>query len=225
MELFDKIYQMLIAGGAWLTILKGLWMTVKISAAALALGTLLGALICGMRRSRLALLRTPAKIYIAVLRGSPVLMLLLLFYYVVFARSRMDAWLVAVIAFGMNTAAYIAELMRTALDATDPGQVEAARTLGFSKWDAFRLITLPQAAHIARPVYQSTIVNLIQWTSVVGYVTITDLTRVINNISARTMQPLFMIIVGILLYLALAYAVNGIFALSDLIKRKGGEAA
>lgn len=74
-------------------------------------------------------------------------------------------------------------------------------------------------------MYQSTIVNLIQWTSVVGYVTITDLTRVINNISARTMQPLFTIIVGILLYLALAYAVNGIFALSDLIKRKGGEAA
>lgn len=221
--MLDKIYEMLIAGGVWLTILKGLWATVKISALSLLMGTLLGALVCGMRRSKSPLLRLPAKLYIAVLRGSPVLMLLLLLYYVVFARSPLDAWLVAVIAFGMNTAAYVAELMRSALDATDRGQVEAARTLGFSAWEAFYLITLPQAARIARPVYQSTIVNLIQWTSVVGYVTITDLTRVINNISARTMQPLFMIIVGMLLYLALAYAVNGIFALADLKKRAGGE--
>ena len=151
-------------------------------------------------------------------------MLLLLLYYVVFARSPMEAWMIAVIAFGMNTAAYIAELMRSALDATDHGQVEAARTLGFSRWEAFRLITLPQAIKIARPIYQSTIVNLIQWTSVVGYVTITDLTRVINNISARTMQPLFMIIVGMLLYLALSYGVNILFALTDR-KRNKGDAA
>ena len=72
-------------------------------------------------------------------------------------------------------------------------------------------------------MYQSTIINLIQWTSVVGYVTITDLTRVINNISARTMQPLFMIIVGMIIYLGLSYLVTGIFALSDRVgKRKAG---
>lgn len=218
--MLDKIYSLLIAGGAWLTILKGLWSTIQISALSLVLGTILGALICAMRRGKRLLPRIFAKFYIAILRGSPVLMLLMLMYYVVFAKSSLDAILVAVISFGMNTAAYIAELMRSALDATDKGQVEAARTLGFSRWSAFVLITLPQAAEIAKPVYQSTIVNLIQWTSVVGYVTITDLTRVINNISARTMQPLFMIIVGIILYLGLSYAVNGIFALIDLIRRR-----
>ena len=218
--IFDRIFNTLIAGGTWLTILKGLWATVQISALSLLLGTLLGAVICGMRRSRWFLPRTAARLYIAVLRGSPVVLLLMLFYYVVFARSPLDAKLVAVIAFGMNTSAYVAELMRAALDAVDLGQVEAARTLGFSRWTAFRLIALPQAARIAAPVYQSTIINLIQWTSVVGYVTITDLTRVINPICSRTMQPLMMIVTGILLYLALAYMVNGLFALASFIRQR-----
>ena len=97
--------------------------------------------------------------------------------------------------------------------------------LGFSAWSTFRLVTLPQVLRIARPVYQSTIVNLIQWTSVVGYVTITDLTRVINNTASRTMQPLLTIIIGMLIYLALSYIVFGLFALSDAARRrKRGEA-
>lgn len=221
--MFEKIYDILIAGGAWATILNGLWATVKISALSLLFGTLLGLVICLLRRSKRPYLRYPAATYISILRGSPVLLLLMLMYYVVFAKSSLSAEMVAVVTFALNTAAYVAELMRSALDALDAGQFEAARTLGFSKWDAFRLVTLPQAIHIAKPVYQSTVVNLIQWTSVVGYVTITDLTRVINNISARTMQPLFMIITGILLYLLLSYAVNGLFALQEYRnKRKGG---
>lgn len=221
--MFDRIYDILIAGGAWVTILNGLWATVKISALSLLLGTILGAVICGLRRSKRPYLRYPAAAYITILRGSPVLLLLMLMYYVVFARSPLSAQMVAVVTFGMNTAAYVAELMRSALDSLDVGQIEAARTLGFSKREAFLLIALPQTIQIAKPVYQSTIVNLIQWTSVVGYVTITDLTRVINNISARTMQPLFMIIVGILLYLFLSFSVNGLFALHEyLSKRKGG---
>ena len=103
--------------------------------------------------------------------------------------------------------------------------MEAARTLGFSAWSTFRLVTLPQMLRIARPVYQSTIVNLIQWTSVVGYVTITDLTRVINNTASRTMQPLLTIIIGMLIYLGLSYLVFGIFALTDRIKAKRRGAA
>ena len=141
----EQIYNNLIAGNAWLTIVKGIGVTVKISVLSLLLGTALGTLVCGMRRSKMRLLSAFAKLYIAILRGSPVSMLLLLFYYGIFAKSPLDAATIAVLAFGMNTAAYVAELLRTALDATDKGQVEAARTLGFSKWQAFRLITLPQA--------------------------------------------------------------------------------
>ena len=87
--------------------------------------------------------------------------------------------------------------------------------MGFSKFQAFKLVTLPQLARIAKPVYQSTVVNLIQWTSVVGYVTITDLTRVINNIASRTMQPMITIAGGMIIYLVLSYLVYGVFHLTE----------
>ena len=226
MTFSEKLYRILIQGGSWKTILGGLWVTVQISVLALLLGTALGALVCLMRTRKNPVVRLIASVYIAILRGTPVLMLLLLLYYGVFARSGAAPVMVAVITFALNVSAHVAELLRSALEAADKGQAEAARTLGFSAWQTFRLITLPQVLRIAKPVYQSTIVNLIQWTSVVGYVTITALTRVINNIASRTMQPLLTIIIGMLIYLALSYIVFGLFALSDRIKlRKRGEAA
>jgi len=193
---------------------------VQIFVLALVLGTVLGAVICLMRTRKNPILRGIASVYIAVLRGTPVLMLLLLLYYGVFARTGLKPVTVAVFTFALNVSAHVAELLRSALSASDRGQAEAARTLGFSAWDTFRLITLPQVLRIAKPVYQSTIVNLIQWTSVVGYVTITDLTRVINNIASRTMQPLLTITIGMLIYLALSYIIFGLFALSDKLKER-----
>ena len=226
MTLSDKLYVILLKDGSWKTILGGLWMTIQISVLALLLGTLLGSLICLLRTRKNPVARGIASAYIAVLRGVPVLMLLLLLYYGVFARSGLGPMMIAVLTFALNVSAHVAELLRSAREAADKGQAEAARTLGFSAWDTFRLVTLPQMLRIARPVYQSTIVNLVQWTSVVGYVTITDLTRVINNTASRTMQPLLTIIIGMLIYLALSYIVYGLFALSDKIRaRKRGKAA
>ena len=216
MTLSDKLYKILIQGGSWKTILGGLWVTIQISGLALLLGTLLGAVVCLLRMRRNPILRGIASVYIAILRGTPVLLL----YYGMFARVGLKPVMVAVVTFGLNVSAHVAELLRSALEASDKGQAEAARTLGFGAFDTFRLITLPQMLRIAKPVYQSTIVNLIQWTSVVGYVTITDLTRVINNIASRTMQPLLTISIGMLIYLALSYIVFGVFALTDCIKRK-----
>jgi His/Glu/Gln/Arg/opine family amino acid ABC transporter permease subunit len=214
-SIIDSFYRNLIQGASYLTVLKGLRTTLIISLLSLFLGTLLGALVCYLRINRHKFIRAAAGLYIAVLRGSPVLLVLMLLYYVVFARSDLDAVYVAVAAFSLNVSAHVAELLRSALGTVDRGQVEAARTLGFSRLGAFLHITLPQLLVVARPVYQSTAVNLIQWTSVVGYVTITDLTRVINNIGMRTMDPLFMIFVGIALYLLLAYLVYGAFAIWD----------
>ena len=225
MSLNQILYKILIQGGSYWTILKGLQATVYISIMSLIFGTMLGAVICSLRMSKIKIFSIIANIYIVVLRGSPVLMLLMLMYYGVFASTSLEANTIAVITFSMNVAAHVAELLRAAITATDYGQVEAARTLGFSRFQAFYLITLPQSVKIAKPVYQSAVINLIQWTSVVGYVSITDLTRVINNIASRTMQPMITIIIGMLIYLGLAYVVHGIFALSDfLMSRKEVEA-
>ena len=215
MEFTDLLYKIFLKDGGWLTILNGLWVTVQISALSLLFGTLFGSLLCFFRMSNFAPLKIFAQIYISIIRGSPVLMLLMLLFYGVFARTGISPLIVAVITFSMHTAAHVAELLRSALMALDKGQVEAARTLGFSKVQAFKLVTLPQLARIARPVYQSTVVNLIQWTSVVGYVTITDLTRVINNIASRTMQPMITITGGMIIYLVISYLVYGIFHLTD----------
>ncbi len=220
MSLSDKLYRIFISGGSYLTILKGLRTTVAISLASVILGTLLACLICLLRTRKNAVIRNISAAYIAFLRGTPVLTLLLLLYYGVFARAGLPSALVATFTFALNFSAHVAELLRTSISATEKGQVEAARTLGFSRWEAFRLITLPQTLEIAKPVYQSLIVNLIQWTSVVGYVTITDLTRVINNISSRTMQPFITITIGMFIYLGLSYAIYGIFALMNM-KKKG----
>ena len=225
MTLSDKLYKILIQGGSWKTIMRGLGVTIQISFFALLLGTVLGALVCLLRTRKNIVIRSIASVYIAVLRGTPVLMLLLLLYYGVLARAGLKPVTVATLTFALNVSAHVAELLRSALEAADRGQAEAARTLGFSAWSTFRLIMLPQVLRIAKPVYQSTIVNLIQWTSVVGYITITDLTRVINNTASRTMQPLLTILIGMLIYLALSYIVFGLFALSDKLKNKAHAAA
>ncbi len=213
--IFNSFYKNLIAGDAWLVVLKGLWVTILISFLGLFFGTILGALLCFLRISKIKVLRKTSQFIIAVLRGSPVLLLLMLLYYVAFANSRIDAVIIAVIAFSLNSAAHISEVMRSAVEAVDHKQLEAARMLGFSKPKAFFAITLPQAAIIAKPVYQSAVVNLIQWTSVVGYVTITDLTRTVNNIGARTGDPFFALFFGILIYLGLSYLVYALFSIGE----------
>lgn len=217
MNMKDIFYKTLIEGGSYIILLQGLLVTIQISIFSALWGTVLGAGVCALKNSRYKVFRAAATIYMAVFRGAPALLLLMLMYYVVFACTKISAVGTAVAAFSLHTSAFTASSFHAALQAVDPMQAEAARTLGFSKWQTFYLITLPQAAQIAKATYQSAIVTLIQWTSVVGYVTITDLTRVINNISSRTMQPLFMIVVGILLYIGMAYVCYGLFALADRV--------
>jgi len=215
----ESFQRNLIDGNAYQIVLKGLWVTIQISGLGLLFGTLFGAILCALRMSKIKLFSGFAKLVISVLRGSPVLLLLMVLYYVVFAYSRINPVIIAVLGFTFNSGAHIAEMMRSAIEATDKKQLEAARMLGFSKIKAFYTITLPQAAKISKPVYQSTIVNTIQWTSVVGYITITDLTRTVNNIGARTGDPFFPLFFGILIYLVLSYSVYALFSIGN----KAGE--
>lgn len=215
-----SVIDSLIAGGAWLTILRGLLTTLKISFFGLVLGTFLGAVICWARMSGRKWLSVPARAIISFMRGTPVLLLLMTLYYVVFNGIRVDAVLVAILAFGLNNGAHIAEIMRAALEGTDKMQAEAARMLGASRLLAFIYISFPQAAAIAKPVYQNAIISLIQWTSIVGYVAITDLTRVVNNLGSRTGDPFLALFLGMVLYLALSYLVYGIFRLTERRSKK-----
>lgn len=212
-QLIEKINAYLIANGALRTILLGLWTTARISIFAILLGTLLGAVLCLIRIKSSRFIKALVKVYISVLRGTPVSLLLLMMYYVIFARTPFSAELIAIITYALNMSAHTAELMYVAVSSVNKGQIEAARTLGFTAWGAFRHVVLPQAWNMAKTVYQSTVINIIQWTSVVGFITITDLTRVINIFSARTLQPVFMICFGMLLYLGFSYLVYALFGI------------
>jgi polar amino acid transport system permease protein/polar amino acid transport system substrate-binding protein len=216
MEFLQKIgasfYNNLISGDAYLVVLKGLLVTVALTVLGLLLGTLLGALFCALRLSGRKAIEVPVRIFTTVLLGSPVTLLLMLLYYVVFANSRTDALIIAILAFMLHTGAHVSEIMRSSLGALNRREYEAARMLGFTELSAFRHITLPQAWKIARPVYRNTAINLLQWTSVVGYVTITDLTRTLNSLGARTGDPFFTLFFGILVYLGLSWALQEVFA-------------
>lgn len=219
MEFLEKIaasfYNNLISGDAYLVVLKGLFTTILISFLGLLFGTLLGGLFCALRLSGRKILEVPVRILTTMLLGSPVTLLLMLLYYVVFAHSRTDALIIAILAFTLHTGAHVSEIMRSTLGVLNRREWEASRMLGFSEMEAFRHITMPQAWKIAKPVYRNTVVNLIQWTSVVGYVTITDLTRSLNNVGSRTGDPFFALFFGILIYMGLSWLVNGIFSVGN----------
>lgn len=223
MENLNLIHKVFIENDSYIYILKGIGVTIEITLLSVVFGTILGGIVCFFRMGQNKFLKCVASAYIAILRGSPVLMLLMLLFYGVFAKSGFAPVTVAIFAFSMHASAHIAEIFRSAISATDYGQVEAARTLGFSKTEAFRLITLPQLTRIARPVYQSAIINLLQWTSVVGYISITDLTRVIYNTASRTMQPFITIFGGMIIYLLISYIIYGIFAYIERNEEREGE--
>jgi len=212
-SIIDSFNRNLIQGNSYLFVIKGLLVTLEISVFGVLFGTVWGMILCFLRTSENRIFRNVSRFIIVLLRGSPVLLLLMFLYYVVFADIRINGIFVAVIAFALNSGAHFAEVMRSALEAVDKKQVEAARMLGFSKFNAFFAVTLPQSIQIAKPVYQNTVINLIQWTSVVGYIAITDLTRTLNNIGSRTGDPFFTLFFGIIVYLGLSYFVHAFFSL------------
>ncbi|HEY2857813.1 MAG TPA: ABC transporter substrate-binding protein/permease [Terracidiphilus sp.] len=189
----------------YLLILDGLKTTIVISLLATIFGTLLGALVCYMRMSKLWLLRIPAKIYIDVLRGTPVLVLLMLIFYVVFASLNISAVLVAVIAFGMNFAAYVSEMYRAGIESIDRGQTEAAIAIGFTPAQSFFNIVLPQTIQRILPVYKGEFISLVKMTSIVGYIAVQDLTKASDIIRSRTFDAFSPLIVVAILYFAIAW--------------------
>jgi polar amino acid transport system permease protein/polar amino acid transport system substrate-binding protein len=212
----DFIYENLIAGGAYKFFLSGLGITVLITAMGLLIGTAVGVCLCALSRSRFRVLRGIFRGYMIVMGGTPALLVLMLFYYVLFAPLRINALSTAFIAFGLKVGADIGEIMKSALSAVDRGQIQAARTLGFTAAGAFFHITLPQAARFGRPLYKNAAISLLQYTSITGYITVTELTRVVNSVQARTGQPFASMAVGIVLYLLLAALMNGFFRLADI---------
>lgn len=205
-SIVEGIQNNLIQEKRYLILLDGFQTTVLISLFAALFGTLLGGMVCFLRMSKKPALRLPAMVFIEVLRGIPVLVVLMIIFYVVFASISIHPIVVATLAFGLNFAAYAAEIFRSGIETIDKGQIEAGIAMGFSKVRTFGLIVLPQAIRRILPVYKGELITLVKMTSIVGYIAVQDLTKASDIIRSRTFDAFFPLILIALLYFLIAWA-------------------
>ena len=208
----------LIVEDRYRMILDGLQVTLLITLFAAVLGTILGGLVCWMRMSRRRWLQQVARVYIDLMRGTPVLVLLMLMYYVVMAPVDATGIVVAIVTFAMNTAAYISEMLRTTIQGIDRGQTEAGLALGFTPRQTFLKIVLPQVVRAVMPVYQGEIISLLKGTSIVGYIAVADMTRASDLIRSRTFDAFFPLIVTAIIYFLVAWLIG--MLLQSLVQRQ-----
>ena len=189
----------------WL-ILKGLLATVVISALSLLIGTMVGCGLYALSLNRRRWLKNLSKWWKVVVRGTPVMVLILIVFYLLFGGH--CPILAASIAIGLIFANFVAGNLQSSIDAVGRGQMEAGKMLGFSKWQTMRYIVLPQALRIGMPTYKFQAVATVKGTSVVGYVAIQDLTLAAQAIRTSTGQDLLPLLVTTLIYFLLAWLLN-----------------
>lgn len=181
-NLFGRFYEQFIVQKGYQMMLDGLKSTVIIALGALVIGVLMGTLVAivKVRQNRGVIgwiLSGIADIYIAIIRGTPVMVQLLLVYFGLLSPLGVSAMIVAILVFGLNSGAYVAEIIRSGIQAVDKGQMEAARSIGMTRAQAMKLIVIPQALKIVLPSFGNEFVSLIKETSVLSYVGVVEILR------------------------------------------------
>jgi His/Glu/Gln/Arg/opine family amino acid ABC transporter permease subunit len=210
-----KLYKTFIASGYYKMMLEGFGNTILITVGALAIGVAIGVLIAMVKylAEDNTAFRPFAKlcdIYVTAIRGIPVVVLLLIFYLIIM-RTSTNGVLVATITFGINSGAYMAELIRSGINAVDKGQTEAGRSLGLSRLQTMRMIILPQAVRYVLPAVGNEFIALLKETSVAGYVAVTDLTRAGNLVRNNTHDAFNPLMVVALVYLIMVIGLTTLF--------------
>ena len=228
-ESFVKTF---ITDDRWLQLLNGLIVTIEITLFAAAIGILIGFLIAVVRSTHdmtlagkkcrnfgdyiLKILNFICNFYITVIRGTPVVIQLMIMYFIVFSSSR-NGIIAAILSFGMNSGAYVAEIVRSGIMSIDKGQFEASRSIGFDYKSTMIHVILPQAFKNILPALGNEFIVLVKETSVAGYVALQDLTYVGNLIRSRTYEAFFPLITVALIYLIIVLILT--FLLKKLERR------
>ncbi|MBD5559536.1 MAG: amino acid ABC transporter permease [Clostridia bacterium] len=208
-NLGQQIYATIVKDDRWQLFLSGLGNTLLITLVAVVLGVLIGALVAIIKvnavyNRRWKWLAFIGDIYTTIIRGTPVVVQLLIMYYIVFASAKTDmAVYVAALTFGINSGAYVSEIIRAGIMSIDRGQMEAGRSLGLSQGMTMSYIIFPQAIKNVLPALGNEVITLFKETSIVGYVAVADLTRVAEMIRSRTMSPFVPLIFIALIYLGI----------------------
>ncbi len=223
-----------VSDNRWKFITSGLKNTLIITFLAVLIGVALGMIVAvvrssydknyadmhkGLNKFLLKIANAICKIYLTVIRGTPVVVQLMIMYYIIFATSR-NSLMVAVIAFGINSGAYVAEIVRSGIMSIDQGQLEAGRSLGFDYKRTMWYIIIPQAFKNILPALANEFIVLLKETSVAGYVTIRDLTMGGNIIRAATYSAFMPLIAVAVIYLVLVMFFTKIVSILERSLRK-----
>ncbi len=200
----DKLNETFIVTNGYQQLLEGLKNTFIITLGALCIGVVIGTVIAVIKYfsddvKALRPLAWVCDLYITVIRGVPVVVLLMIFYYIILVSANGVA--VAIMTFGINSGAYMAELIRSGINAVDSGQMEAGRSLGMSKLQAMKVVVFPQAIRYILPAIGNELIALFKETAVAGYVAVVDLTRAGNLIRNNTYDAFNPLMVVALTYL------------------------
>ena len=216
-KLIDGFVKTFIAEDRYKMFLSGFWNTIQIAFVATLIGVAIGAVVAVIRvyhkqSGKLRVLDKICELYTTIIRGTPVVVQLLITYNIIFAWSTQPV-LVGMLGFGLNSGAYVAEIMRGGINAVDIGQTEAGRSLGLSSFTTMKSIVVPQAVKNVLPAIGNEFISLLKETSIIGFLGVIDLTKAADRVISRTMDVYFPYISIALIYLAVVYG------LSYLLKR------
>ncbi len=207
-ELKKEFILNFIEDNRWKYIVDGLKITLIVTVFAVLIGVLLGFLIAIVRTThdktgKLKILNAICKVYLTIIRGTPVVVQLMIIYFIIFGSVDISKVVVAVIAFGINSGAYVAEIFRSGIMSVDNGQFEAGRSLGFNYAQTMMYIIMPQAFKNVLPTLCNEFISLLKETSVSGYIALQDLTKGGDIIRSRTYDAFMPLIAVALIYLAM----------------------
>ena len=222
-DFFVKFYQAFLYSDRWQQYFKGVGTTLLVTAIALVLGVVLGAIVAMVRVGHaqqkphhrnpiLGVLNAVCQVYVTVIRGTPMMVQLLIMSMVIFASSR-NFTMVGALALGINSGAYVSEIIRGGLMAVDPGQMEAGRSLGLNYMTTMFEIIIPQAIRSILPALGNEFITLLKETSICGYIALTDVTHGANTVRSQTYEPYMPLFAAALIYLV------SVSVLSALISR------
>ena len=204
----NAVRQNFIVENRWRMITDGLATTLLITFWSIILGSLLGILLCMMALSRRKGLRSFVGLYDGFMHGIPMLVLLLIMFYVVLARTGWDARTIAIVAFALNFASAAGGVFKTSVESVPHGQTEAGLALGFTKVRTFLNIVLPQAVRKGLPLYKSECISLLKGTSIVGYIAVIDVTRASDLVRSRTFDAFMPLLAVTIIYFVLAWLIG-----------------
>lgn len=202
----ERLYLNFISDDRWKYIVDGLTVTLQVTFFAVLIGIILGFLVAAIRSTseqtgKLKILDFFCRVYLTVIRGTPVVVQLLIIYFVIFGSADINKIVVAVMAFGLNSGAYVAEIFRSGIMSIDKGQFEAGRSLGFTYGQTMVQIIMPQAFKNVLPALGNEFIVLLKETSVAGYIALQDLTKSGDIIRSRTYDAFMPLVAVALIYL------------------------